>query len=239
MEENIHDTRELNKIGLYSYLEEYEYPNLENLLESAIEKLHAEFKTVTKEYTEEIEKEDKGEFSNVPYIEDEIFSIQDRLLSIYEMIIVNDYKEFELILKRLLKASLDFEEKDFRSFNNLKPILKDKGIKFSEVKSYNDINDLRKVNNHIKHSKIVQIPNDLKQILEFKNEEKLSYLELMQFHKRVKDLRYGFISDLKEKIFSHLYEFDENRIENIASRMLKRMDSNHIGILIKKLKELK
>lgn len=239
MEENIHDTRELNKIGLYSYLEEYEFPDLEKLLESAIEKLQTELDIATKEYTKELEKEDQNEFSNVPYIEDEIFSIQDRLLSIYEMIIVNDYKEFELILKRLLKASLDFDEKDFRSFENLKPILKDKGIKFSEVKNYNDINDLRKVNNHIKHSKIVKIPNDLKQIVEFKNEERLSYLELMQFHKRVKNLRYGFISDLKERVFSHLYEFDENRIEDIASRIIKRMDHKQIDMLIKKLKALK
>lgn len=236
MEENIHDIRELNKMGLYLYLEEYEFPDLEKLLESAIEKLHTELENATKELAEEIKKEDNDRYSNAPSIEYERFSIQGRLWSIYEMIIVNDYKEFELILKRLLKASLDFEEKNFRSFDNLKPILKDKGIDFTEVKNYNDINDLRKVNNHIKHSKIVQIPNDLKQILEFKGEDKLSYLELMQFHKRVKDLRSGFILDLKEKIISHLYEFDENRINNIASKLLKRMDSNQINILIKKLK---
>lgn len=239
MRDNLHHIREMNKIGLDSYLEEYEFPDLEKLLEDAIEKLHSEFEIAKTEYQEAVEKEDNDEFSDVPYIIDEIFSIQDRLLSIYEMIIVNDYKEFELVLKKLLKASLELEEKDFRSFDNLKPILNSKGIRFTEVNNYNDINDLRKVNNHIKHTKINEIPNELKSILEFRNVDKLSYLELLQFHQRVKGLRYGFIFDLKEKIFSYLYDFDENRIENIASRMLKRMDSSQVDILIEKLKELK
>lgn len=237
--ENHHDIREINKIGLDSYLEDYEFPDLEELLKDAIKKLHSDLKKAEEGYEEAIEKESNNEYSDVPYIVDEIFSIQDRLLSVYEMIIVNDYKEFELIIKRLLKASLGFDEKDFRSFDNLKPLLKSKGISFAEVKNYNDINDLRKVNNYIKHSKIREIPNDLKQIREFKETKNLSYLELMLFHQRIKDLRYNFIFDLKATIYSYLYEFDDNRINNIALRMLKRMGTNHINLLIQKLTELK
>lgn len=237
--DDLHDIRELNKIGLNSYLEEHEFPDLEELLKDAIEKLHSEHEKSVEEYGEAMEKESNSEYSDIPFIIDEMMSIQDRLLSIYEMVIVNDYKEFELVLKRLLKASLDFDEKDFRSFDNLKPILRNKGIAFAQTKNYNDINDLRKVNNHIKHSKINEIPDDLKQIIEFKDVKTLSYLELMEFHQRIKDLRYGFIFDLKEKIYSYLYDFDERRINNIASRMLKRMSSSHIEMLINKLKELK
>ncbi len=229
----------MNKIGLDSYLEDYEFPDLEELLKDAIQKLHADLKEAGKEYEEAVEKETNNEYSDVPYIVDEIFSIQERLLSVYEMIIVNDYKEFELIIKRLLKASLDFDEKDFRSFENLKPLLKSKGISLAKVDNYNDINDLRKVNNYIKHSKIREIPDDLKQIKEFRSTKNLNYLELMLFHQRVKDLRYNFIFDLKGKIYSYLYEFDDNRIENIAMRMMKRMGTEHINLLIQKLKELK
>ena len=102
--ENHHDIREMNKMGLDSYLEDYEFPDLENLLEDAIEKLHADSKQAEIDYQEALEKETNDEYSDIPYIVDEIFSIQERLLSVYEMIIVNDYKEFELIIKRLLKA---------------------------------------------------------------------------------------------------------------------------------------
>ena len=237
--ENPHDIREMNKFGLNSYLEEYEFPDLEILLETAIENLYLEAGKVEKELKEAIKKEADGEYSDVPFIVDEIFSVENRVLSIYEMIIVNDYKELELILKRLLKASLDLDEKDFRSFEYLKPILKSKGIVFSEIKNYNDINDLRKVNNYIKHSNIIEIPNDLKQIQEFRKLENLNFIALKEFHRRIKDLRYNFIFDLKEKIYSHLYDYDKDRIDDIAYRMLKRMDTKHIDILIKKLSELK
>ena len=237
--ENHHDIREMNKLGLDSYLEDYEFPDLEEMLKDAIEKLHTDLTKAGKEYEEAVVKESKSEYSDVPYIIDEIYSIQDRLLLVYEMIIVNDYKEFEIVIKRLLKASLDFDEKDFRSFDNLKPFLKSKGISFAEVENYNDINDLRKVNNYIKHSKIREIPDDLKQIKEFKSTKNLSYLELMQFHQRIKDLRYHFIFDLKDKIYSYLYEFDDDRINNIALRMFKRMGTDHINSLIKKLTKLK
>lgn len=40
--ENPHDIREMNKIGLETYLEEYEFPDLEILLQSAIENLYIE-----------------------------------------------------------------------------------------------------------------------------------------------------------------------------------------------------
>jgi hypothetical protein len=239
MMENPHDIREMNKIGLETYLEEYEFPDLEVLLQSAIENLYIEAGKAEKEFKEANKKEAGGEYYETPYILDEIFSIENRLLSIYEMIIINDYKEFELILKRLLKASLDFDEKDFRSFENLKPIFKSKGIIFSDLKNYNDINDLRKVNNYIKHSNNEEIPDTLKQIIEFRKSDKLNFIDLKKFHQRIKDLRYNFIFDLKEKIFSHLYHYDENRINGVAVRMIKRMDSKQIDLLIKKLKELK
>lgn len=236
---NHHNIREMKKFGLDSYLQDYEFPNLENFLKDAIDSLKKQLKKAGEEYEEALGKELSKENSDVYFHMDEIFSIQDRLLSIYEMIIVNDYKEFELVLKRLLKASLDFDEKDFRSFDNLKHLVKGKGIKIAEIESYNDINDLRKVNNHIKHSEFNKIPNELKQIPEFRKVENLSYLDLMQFHRRVKDLRYNFIYDLKEEIYSHLYEFDDDRINDIALKMFKRMGTKHINILIKKLTELK
>jgi hypothetical protein len=237
--EDLHDLREMNKMGLDLYLEDYEFPNLEELLKNAIDELQSELKKKEVEYQVSIMNDSNTEHSFTPYIVDEIFSIQNRLLSIYEMIIVNDYKEFELIIKRLLKASLEFDEKDFRSFENLKPLLKSKGISISEIKNYNDINDLRKINNYIKHSKISNIPDDLNQILEFREAKYLTYIELMKFHNRIKDLRYNFIFDLKNRIYSYLYDFDEIRINKIATRMIKRMSKNHIEILIQELIKIK
>ena len=57
MRDNLHDIREMNKIGPDSYLEEYEFPDLEKLLENAIEKLHSEFEIAKTDYEEAVEKE--------------------------------------------------------------------------------------------------------------------------------------------------------------------------------------
>jgi hypothetical protein len=236
--ENPHDIRELKKMGLNSYLKEYVFPNLEKLLKTAIEELSIEAKKTKEELDKVVKIGDNDTYFEHHIILDEILSIENRILLIYEMIIVNDYREFELVLKRLLKTYLEIEEKVFRSFENLKPLLKNKGIIFSEIKNYKEINDLRKINNHIKHSKIDKIPNELKHIHEFRNIGNLNYTALAEFHDRVKDLRYNFIFDLKKKIYSHLYEYDEDRIKNIASRMLKRMDRKHIDLFIEELNKL-
>lgn len=234
-----HDIREFNKYGLETYLRDYEFPNLEFLLKAAIDSLLDNLKKAENEYDEVVKNNTNKESSNYYFYTEEIFSIQERLLSIYEMIIVNDYKEFELILKRLLKASLNIDEKNFRSFDNVKYLVKSKGIVFAEIKNYNDINDLRKINNYIKHSNLNKIPDKLKQIPEFRKIEQIEYVELMKFHRRIEKLRYNFILDLKHKIYLYLYEYDDERINNIALRMSKVMDTKHVDLLIKKLIELK
>jgi hypothetical protein len=236
--ENLREIRELGKLGLETYLEEYEFLDLEKLLNPAIEELYLEARKIQDSFEKAYNKDKQKDYSELSLITSELFSIEDKILSIYEMIIVNDYKEFELVLKRLLKASLDFEEKNFRSFDNLKPLLKSKEIVFSEIKNYREVNELRKVNNYIKHSTESKIPNELKQIIEFRGVEEITFLNLKEFHNRIKKLRYEFILDLKNKIYSYLYEYNEERINSIAIKMLKRMDEKHIEILLNKLSEL-
>ena len=94
--EDLHDLREMNKMGLDLYLEDYEFPNLEELLKNAIDELQSELKKKEVEYQVSIMNDSNTEHSFTPYIVDEIFSIQNRLLSIYEMIIVNDYPHQKL-----------------------------------------------------------------------------------------------------------------------------------------------
>lgn len=238
---DIHDNRELNKIGLDTYLISYEFPDLEIDINYAINKIENEIILVF----EELKKNPEG--SNLSDTDSAILDfhyteklnlLEERLYGIYEMIIVSDYKEFETILKQLLKNSLELNKKNLY-FKEISTFLKSKGINISQIDCYNDINDLRKLNNYIKHSKISNIPNDLKQIKEFRNIDTINYTELKDFHRRVQGKRYNFIFDLKDKIFEYLYEFSDDRINNIAVRMHKRMDSNQINKLIKKLNDFK
>jgi len=73
--EDHHDIREMNKFGLDSYLEDYEFPNLEDFLKDAIDSLHKQLKKAGKEYQEAVEKEVDEEYSDVYFYMDEISSI--------------------------------------------------------------------------------------------------------------------------------------------------------------------
>ncbi len=238
--DNNHFDRESEKYGLDTFFLNYKFPDLEKHLENVIKKLHSDLNIERKKYENELDKAPDHFKSHVNfYYTEDIISLEEKLFLIYEMIVINDYKELEIIIKKLLSISLDFDEKGSRIFDNSKSFLKNKGINFTEIKNYIDINDLRKVNNYLKHSKVKEVPSDLKQILEFRKTKELNYYHLVKFHKRVKDLRYGFIYDLRDKIYNYLYDFDDLRITNIAKRMIKRMDTEHVNLLIDKLNEMK
>lgn len=228
------DTRELDKIGLETFLQDFEFEDLEGSLKDAIDTLDSEQGKVGEQYAKELGE--KGWSHDMEYFYmSESLSIESKLGSIYEMIIVNDYKEFELVLKKLLKAALDIEEKDYRGFKDIKILLKDKGIKIPNLPYYNEMNDLRKVNNHIKHSISNENLKELQNIPEFRNEKNLTYEKLMLFHRRIKGLRIKFIWELKWEIYSYLYDYDEDRIKHIANRIIRRMSEKDIDLLIHEL----
>lgn len=228
------DKRELDKFGLETFLQDFEFEDLEDSLKDAIDALDSEQRKIGKQHSKELGE--KGWSQEMEYFYmNESLSIESKLGSIYEMIIVNDYKEFELVLKKLLKATLDIEEKDYRGFKDIKTLLKDKGIKIPSLPYYNEMNDLRKVNNHIKHSISNENLKELQNIPEFKNEKSITYEKLVLFHRRIKDLRIQFIWSLKWEIYSYLYDYDEDRIKNIANRIIRRMDEKDIDLLIHEL----
>jgi hypothetical protein len=238
--DSIHDVREQAKLGLESYLYDYQFPDLEVTLKDAITDLYSQFALAEKAYETYFNNKNSDEIDDFEIfcLEDNIFSIQERLYSIYEMIIINDYKEVEIKLKTLLKATLGIDDKILSSFDNIKKWLKTKGIILYEISNFNEINDLRRLNNHLKHSGSDLIPKDLKNIEEFKVDKKIMFNHLINFHNRTKDLRINFILDLRDKIYSHLYEFDESKINNMAERIVKRMNESQVNHLLKRLNEL-
>jgi hypothetical protein len=237
---NIHDIRENNKNGLKNLFFEDYLSDFEDNVFDIIEKLKIQLDLQEKEQVKLSEKIIDPSDSNILnfYWKDYIYPIEEKIKSIYEMVIVNDYKELEIALKTFVSLSLDTKVKSARLFENIRDILDERGIKLSEIQHYNHMNDLKKINNYIKHSNKNEIPEDLKQISEFSNVEYISFRALRDFHRRVFNLREEFIYDLRDKIYSYLYEYDEARIENIATRMVKKMDNHDIDRLIRKLTEL-
>ncbi|MBU2976463.1 hypothetical protein [Zobellia sp. B3R18] len=223
--------RELRKIGLQSFfmnIENNHYDFLSNKLIKDLEK-----KVVL--LNSQIETDEKG----AGYMKHmEVYFLKKELYAVSEMKILYGYKHFETHLKWLLKASYSSEinEKQLFRWENVENFLTSKKINPKELSNYVELRDLRNLNNAIKHS-INILDNKTKNIKEFQNKKVLEYKDLLSFYERVEDGSMNFIQSLSVQIEKDLYEFDNERIENISDKIVKRMDTKTVSKLIQKLEE--
>lgn len=130
--------------------------------------------------------------------------LAERLKALVEMKIVYVYKNFEIALKYfLINIYPDFKVNSAYKINYLISFLKDQKIDFCKILFYEEIDQLRRVNNSIKHSSIEQAEN-LDNIQEFKGKELIDYNDLLQFYKRMENVNIHFFKDLRIKILSNL-----------------------------------
>lgn len=226
-EETYHDKREQDISSLQSF-----FLNLsENHFDNSIDDLIIEKKKSLKELEEKINRKD--EF----HIDYGIILIPQELLSLSETKVIHCFKNFETHLKILIKGSYQESVRNqmFR-WDYIITFLKSKNIDIKKFKSYEEINQLRIVNNSIKHSKLND-DNEVRSMKEFKDINYISYSDLLDFYERIKNSPEVFISELCDSIYSDLYEFDDNRITNISEKILSRLNEGNIQSLIKKLKE--
>ena len=104
------------------------------------------------------------------------------------------------------------------------------------MKDYREVNQLRTVNNSLKHSND-QIDNSLKGIEEFKEIEYANYETLQKFYNRVKESSNSFLSSLSSAIYENLYEFNDEKIEKISKSIVLRMDKSNADKLIEQIKK--
>jgi len=225
--QEIDEKREWSKIHLQQFVD-----NLKgNTFIEAVENLIKQFNS---ELSKEIEDHIKAESELQSNLHLDTDYLEDKLLALMEMNIVYAYKEFEINLKRLINMSYRINTRDLFKWQSIEIFLNSKGIKLSSLKNYNEVNQLRVVNNSVKHSN--KIDNELKKIAEFKSREYIDYSSLFEFYHRVKNHTYIFLEDLSSHIYSNLYEFDENRLNLIANLYAERMDEESANKFIDLLK---
>jgi len=228
--ESYFEKREINKLSLETFfmnLENNHYDfNIDKLICDLSEKL-----TVLENKKQNEKLNDIDEMNN----EFELIFLYKELFAISEMKIIYAYKHLEIHLKFLLKASYEnSKDNDFYKWESIVAFLKTKNIKLNEVSNYTEINELRNLNNSIKHSRRI-INDKTKNIIEFKNKQQIEFSDLLDFYKRIGNSSINFISSLSNYIQKDLYEFDDTRIENIAQKILIRMDKNTVKKLVEKL----
>ncbi len=236
----IEESREMNKISLDTFtfdkhnILDYPVDKLIEDLKSQIDKLYAdhnkwmdlaENNPTRYQELDEIAQQTGHSLSiqMYQYIEEASY-LQDELFALYEMKIIYAFKHLEINIKKLISAAYNDKSvnKQFK-WENLKQYLASKNIDVSQIEGYNEVNQLREINNSLKHSN--ELNNDiLKKFPEFKNEKTISHEVLEIFYKRVKKSPTIFLTSLSSKIYDNLYVFSDSRISSIAKSFALRMD---------------
>lgn len=124
-----------------------------------------------------------------------------QLNSISEMLIIYAFKNIEINLKEIIKCA--YEKENIHKWENFIKIFKSKGIELENIYGYKSIDDLRVVNNAIKHNGIIN--RRVSKIEEFKDDynslfKEFEYDSLMNFYEQTKQIIPEFLSNLIQSI---------------------------------------
>jgi len=238
--DDIWEKREMNKMGLDTFL-----MRKENVFDSAVDRLIESLKTQLAKARSEYEKlmrlesKNRSEFRNLEEQENlsednlqgsmmnyfqEIIYLEDELFVLFEMKIIHAFKFLEITIKQLLSAAYkDNSIKQKFRWESIGLFLNSKNILIKDINDYENIEQLRNVNNFLKHSE-KNIDQRIKQIQEFKNIDTINYIYLDSFYKRINKSPGIFLNSLVHYVFQDLYNFPHERIFELAKSYALRMD---------------
>jgi hypothetical protein len=196
----------INKLRV-TFLAHYYDEIIDMLYSSAVEaKLNLKAK-LEKDLTDIVSdnvlsEEEKHELES--YISDELFLSEKTTELAGEMMIVALYKTIEIAIKDMLRVSrlfTDIEMKKFSQADKLKKQIKNKICDTETLKGYHAYNELRLINNCIKHSGLV---NDKLSATypSWKKNEKLQNLDKSYF--RLKNDVNVFIKLLRDNVLAKM-----------------------------------
>lgn len=117
------------------------------------------------------------------------------------------------------------QTKGFYHWDALKEFLQDKGIVASKLMCYQELQEMRTVNNALRHSGTLD--NNIPSIQEFTDIDYWSSAHRLAFCKRVQDGPKRFLEDLSNHIYKERYYFDETKLQEMATEMALRMDKKN------------
>ena len=217
--EEIHYQRESYKIGLENYTIDLNRNHFDESINKVIQDYQNELNKEIRNF-EDLQNENPNEYYYL-----DIEYLENKLLALSEMNVVYAYKDFEINLKKLISASYGIKSKEFYKWDNVLNFLKSKGIKYKNIEGYQEVNELRLVNNYIKHSNSL-IDDNLKKINEFSDIKYMEHICLINFFERTKNSTYIFLSNLSDEFYKDLYEFSDERLNHIAQLFALRMDKS-------------
>lgn len=250
---NLLDEREIKQFELDSFVQG-KYNMLDSPIDKLVEDIKLQIEKANTEYNKwvELEKNDPKKFKELDriagqhdhnldlqmygYIED-IRYLEEELHAIFEMKIIYAFKHFEISIKQLLAIAYnDFIPKQ-QNWDSLIQFLSSKNIDIKALQEYKDVNYLRILNNALKHSGQITDSN-LQTEKEFKGKKDISFIDLEKFYRRVNKAPSALLVAIKNEIIKDIYEFSEERLNNLALSFALRMTKKVAKDFTEKLNKL-
>ncbi|PIF43710.1 hypothetical protein CLU96_0622 [Chryseobacterium sp. 52] len=157
------------------------------------------------------------------------------LTALSEMKIVYMFKTLEINMKTLIKTAYPHvNTKSFYQWENMVSFFSSTNIKISDIQGYQEAIELRKVNNCIKHTDLIN--NDVKNIREFTFLDYFDSNSITTFYDRIKECIKNFFKELTDLVIQDLFDFNPERIEKLCDDYSNRMDNEALKIFVDALK---
>jgi len=154
-------------------------------------------------------------------LSDEYWSIE-HLNALSEMTVVYLFKSVEITMKTLIHTAYpQINTKDFYQWDNMASYFKNINIKISDFDGYEEVLQLKKVNNSIKHNNTIN--EDINKIRDFTGETQFTFKNISNFNGRIKPKIQNFVKLLGQEIINDLFVFDDSRVEKISNDFKLRM----------------
>jgi len=168
------------------------------------------------------------------FIDQEIYA--EHLNALAEMKIVYMFKTLEINIKTLIKTAYpNVNTKSFYQWDSMVSFFNSKNIKVSDIQFYQEVIDLKKVNNSIKHTNLIS--DEIKRISEFNSLEYFDSNSIAIFHNRIKEPIKNFFKELNNLVIQDLFYFSQERIDKLSDDYSNRMDNEELKKFIEALKE--
>jgi hypothetical protein len=158
------------------------------------------------------------------------------LNSIFELKIINLYRNIEITVKRMVeKAYPEITMNGLFRHDSLKNLFTSKKVDITRIEGYLEFNELRLVNNNLKHG--FDINKEVRKIKEF-DSELFEFESLNLFYDRIEPRVHLFLKNIGGEIVEELFVFTPERIKEITKEFRNRMKVDDLKKLADSLMEI-
>lgn len=246
--DEIAEQRAMEHLWFCQFLDELSTNKLDSTVEESVAILENALEEANSKAFEQYEETNYHDSTQIDII-------SSQLKDIYEVKIIFLFKNVEINLKKIISMAYNITFDKNSNWSTILTILKSKNINYNTTGlPYKEVNQLRIINNSIKHS-YNEMSEGMLKIKEFKRnllkaenkgskrridfaKKTVFYEDLKEFYHRVEDPTRIWINKLGFAIHSDLFKFSNKRLNKMAIELASKLDKNEATKLIENLKRL-